>query len=186
GWDLRGTRVPLIPREQGIGRDEQPLSFLVDLAASSAGGQDTTYLTSAVNVTDLARSFAYRGDAISSLDLRPDDRMIWEVWDDTATFALAAAGTPAQALSIQTEWTGAAAPPPEWASTGLIAGLQGGTDEVREKIALLQDAGVDLSAVWLQDWVGRRTTDFGERLQWNWSLDEKQYPEWDELVADLA
>lgn len=186
GWDLRGTRVPLIPREQGIGRGEQPLSFLVDLAASSAGGQDTTYLTSAVNVTDLARSFAYRGDAISSLDLRPDDRMIWEVWDDTAIFALAAAGTPAQALSIQTEWTGAAAAPPEWASTGLIAGLQGGTDEGREKIALLQDAGVDLSAVWLQDWVGRRTTDFGERLQWNWSLDEQQYPEWDELVADLA
>src|SRR5690606_35713746 len=32
---------------------------------------------------------------------------------------------------------------------------------------------------------GRRTTDFGERLQWNWSLDEEQYPEWDELVADF-
>lgn len=185
GWDLRGTHVALIPREQGIGRGEQPLSFLVDLAASAAGGQDTTYLTSAVGVTDRSRSMAYRGDMISSVDLRADDRMIWEVWDDEATFALAAAETPADALAIQSAWSGSAAPPPTWTSTGLIAGLQGGTEEVRTKIKTLQSAGVPLAAVWLQDWVGRRTTDFGERLQWNWSLDEQQYPEWDELVAEL-
>ncbi|WP_417511210.1 TIM-barrel domain-containing protein [Microbacterium sp.] len=185
GWDLRGNRVPLIPREQGIGRGEQPLSFLVDLAASAAGGQDTTYLPSAVNVTDLSRSLVYRGEAISSVDLRPHDRMIWEVWSSTADFAVAAAGTPAQAVAIQSGWTGAAAPPPAWASTGMIAGLQGGTDEVRAKVTTLQEAGVPLGAVWLQDWVGRRTTDFGERLQWNWSLDHEQYPGWEELVADL-
>lgn len=185
GWDLRGTRVALIPREQGIGRGEQPLSFLVDLAASSAGGQDTTYLTSAVGITDRSRSMAYRGEAISSVDLRPDDRMIWEVWDDQATFSLVAAATPTQALSIQSEWAGTAAPPPAWTSTGLIAGLQGGTEEVRAKVATLQESGVPLAAVWLQDWVGRRTTDFGERLQWNWSLDAQQYPAWDELVAEL-
>ncbi|MGP6171680.1 TIM-barrel domain-containing protein [Microbacterium sp. A204] len=185
GWDLRGNRVPLIPREQGIGRGGQPLSFLVDLAASAAGGQDTTYLPSAVNVTDLSRSLVYRGEAISSVDLRPDDRMIWEVWSSTADFAVAAAGTPAQAVAIQSEWTGAAAPPPAWASTGMIAGLQGGTDEVRAKVTTLQESGVPLAAVWLQDWVGRRTTDFGERLQWNWSLDHEQYPGWETLVADL-
>lgn len=185
GWDLRGDRVPLIPREQGIGRGEQPLSFLVDLAASSAGGQDTTYLPSAVGVTDRARSIVYRGDAISSVDLRPDDRMIWEVWSDQADFALAAAATPSEALSIQTEWTGTGSPAPAWSQTGMIAGLQGGTDDVRAKVAQMQEAGVPLAAVWLQDWVGRRTTDFGERLQWNWELDDDQYPGWDELVADL-
>lgn len=185
GWDLRGDRVPLIPREQGIGRGEQPLSFLVDLAASSAGGQDTTYLPSAVNVTGRSRSLVYRGDAFSSVDLRPDDRMIWEVWSSTADFSLAAAATPADAVAIQSAWAGAAEPPPAWTRTGLIAGIQGGTDEVREKVATLQAADVPLAAVWLQDWVGRRTTDFGERLQWNWSLDDEQYPGWDQLVADL-
>ncbi|MGO2746008.1 TIM-barrel domain-containing protein [Microbacterium sp.] len=185
GWDLRGDRIPLIPREQGIGRGEQPLSFLVDLAASSAGGQDTTYLPSAVNVTDLSRSVVYRGEAISSVDLRPDDRMIWEVWSNQADFALAAASTPTQAVAIQSGWTGVAAAPPAWTQVGMIVGIQGGADEVRAKIATLQKADVPLVAVWLQDWVGRRTTDFGERLQWNWSLDEDQYPGWDELVADL-
>lgn len=185
GWNLRGERIPLIPREQGIGRGEQPLSLLVDLAASAAGGQDTTYLPSAVNVTNRSRSIVYRGDAVSSVDLRPDDRMIWEVWGSQADFVLAAAATPVQAVEIQSGWTGAADPAPVWTQNGMIAGLQGGTDEVRAKVATLQEAGVPLAAVWLQDWVGRRTTDFGERLQWNWSLDEEQYPEWDELVADF-
>ena len=186
GWDLRGDRVALVPREQGIGRGEQPLSFLVDLAAQSAGGQDTTYLVSGVNITDRARSIAYRGTAISSVDLRPDDRMVWEVWADRAEFTVAAAATPSAALAVQTEWAGRAAAPPAWTQTGLIAGLQGGTDEVREKVAVLQGAGVPLAAVWLQDWVGRRTTSFGDRLQWNWSLDAEHYPEWDALVAELG
>lgn len=185
-WDLRGQRIALIPREQGIGRGEQPLSFLVDFAARAAGGQDTTYLVSGVNVTDHSRSIAYRGDAISSVDLRPDDRMIWEVWASSADFAVVAAASPADALAVHTTWTGAAAPPPAWASAGLIAGLQGGTREVRAKIATLQEAGAPLAAVWLQDWVGSRTTSFGERLQWNWTLDSAQYPGWDELVAELA
>ncbi len=184
-WDLRGQRLALVPREQGIGRGAQPLSFLVDLQASAAGGHDTTYLVSGVNVTDQARSFAYRGDAIASVDLRPVDRMIWEVWAAEAEFSFAAASEPVNALAVQATWTGAAPAPPIWASRGLIAGLQGGTREVREKLAALQEAGTPIAAVWLQDWVGGRSTDFGERLEWNWTLDRELYPEWDEFVAEL-
>ncbi|GAA5154522.1 alpha-glucosidase [Microbacterium pseudoresistens] len=185
-WDLRGQRIPLIPREQGIGRGEQPLSFLVDLAASAAGGQDTTYLVSGVNVTDHGRSMAYTGTGIAVVDLRPDDRMIWEVWSAEASFSVAAADTPLAALEIQSEGVGAADAPPAWVSDGLIAGLQGGTDEVRERLATLQQADIPVTAVWLQDWVGRRTTSFGDRLQWNWVLDREQYPGWEGLVSDLA
>lgn len=184
-WDQRGRRVALLPREQGIGRGEQPVSFLVDLAARAAGGEDTTTLVSAVNVTDRSRSIAYRGDSLASVDLRPHDRMVWEVWSGDAAFSIAAAATPAEAVAVQTTWTGAAAPPPAWASTGLIAGLQGGTNDVRAKLATLQEAETPIAAVWLQDWVGQRTTDFGQRLQWNWSLDAERYPEWDVLVAEL-
>lgn len=186
GWDLRGERVALVPREQGIGRGEQPLSFLVDFAESAAGGQDTTYFVSGVNVTDLSRSFAYRGGAVASADLRSHDRMVWEVWSDAADFSLAAAATPRAAVEIQSGWTGPFISVPAWAGTGLIAGLQGGTEEVREKILTLQEAGVPLAAVWLQDWVGPRPTAFGDRLQWNWSLDDEHYAGWDELVAELA
>ncbi len=184
-WDLRGQRIALLPREQGIGRGDQPTSFVVDLETRAAGGQDTTSLVSGVNVTDRSRSFVYRGGAIASADLRPDDRMIWEVWSNDAEFSLAAAGTPLEALAVQAAWAGAAPAPPAWASRGLIAGLQGGTSAVREKIAQLQEVGTPIAAVWLQDWAGRRATDAGDRPQWNWSLDTERYPQWQELVAEL-
>lgn len=185
-WNLRGERIALLPREQGIGRGEQPLSFFVDMAESAAGGQDTTYYVSGVNVTDRSRSFAYRGDAVASADLRPDDRMVWEVWDSAADFSLAAAATPRAAVAIQSGWTGPFIGAPAWAGTGLIAGLQGGTDAVREKVATLQEAGVPLAAVWLQDWTGPRATPSGDRQQWNWTLDDEHYAGWDELAAELG
>jgi sulfoquinovosidase len=184
--DLRGRRVPIVPREQGIGRGHQPLSLLVDLAAGAAGGEDTAYLLSTVHLTDRLRSLVYEGGAIASLDLTADDRMSWEVWDHRAAFSAVAAGTPDEVLAGHAPWTGEPRAAPAWTQEGLIAGLQGGTDAVRDKIALLREADVPLAGVWLQDWSGQRTTDFGQRLQWNWTLDDERYPGWDELVAELA
>jgi alpha-glucosidase len=46
--------------------------------------------------------------------------------------------------------------------------------------------GAEIAAVWLQDWAGQRTTDFGERVWWTWQLDRERYPGWEQLVADLA
>lgn len=37
----------------------------------------------------------------------------------------------------------------------------------------------------LQDWCGTRTDSFGERLWWNWVLDEEHYPGWRQLLDDL-
>lgn len=184
-FNLRGRRIALLPREQGIGRRSQPLSTLVDLATAAAGDRGTTYLTSAVHVTSRSRSLAYRGDRIASVDLRAPERMVWEVWDNRARFVAVAADDPLAALSAHRGWTGRADPSPEWTRDGVIAGLQGGTEVVRRKVRSLQSAGVPLTAVWLQDWSGQRTTDFGERLQWNWDLDKQRYPGWKDLVADL-
>lgn len=44
-----------------------------------------------------------------------------------------------------------------------------------------------LAGVWLQDWVGQRHSYDGDRLQWNWVLNEQHYPDWHEkLVQPLA
>ena len=42
---------------------------------------------------------------------------------------------------------------------------------------------MDVSAVWIQDWEGRRITSFGKRLQWDWRWDEKSYPGLDKVIA---
>ena len=42
---------------------------------------------------------------------------------------------------------------------------------------------MDVSAVWIQDWEGRRITSFGKRLQWDWRWDERSYPGLDKVIA---
>jgi alpha-glucosidase len=42
---------------------------------------------------------------------------------------------------------------------------------------------VKIAGVWMQDWVGQHKFPEGTRLLWNWSLNRKQYPEWDAMVA---
>jgi alpha-glucosidase len=66
-----------------------------------------------------------------------------------------------------------------------VLGLQGGTQEVTGIVAEMQAADADIAAVWLQDWTGRRTTSFGDRLWWTWQLDRQQYPGWEEMVAQF-
>ena len=69
---------------------------------------------------------------------------------------------------------------------GAIVGIQGGTEAVRRRVADLRASGAEIAGVWLQDWTGQRTTDFGDRLWWTWQLDRERYPGWERLVADLG
>ena len=63
--------------------------------------------------------------------------------------------------------------------------MQGGDARVREVYAQLKQMGTPVSAFWLQDWVGQRTTSFGKQLWWNWELDSERYPTWELLVNDF-
>lgn len=56
---------------------------------------------------------------------------------------------------------------------------------MRELLARVDAAGVPLAGVWLQDWVGQRSTTFGKQLWWNWTLDPRHYPQWQALSAEL-
>lgn len=106
------------------------------------------------------------------------------MWAPRLTAELVAAETPRELVARQ-----AAASRPalaDWTQQGAIVGLQGGTEKVRREVHELLDAGAEISAVWIQDWTGQRTTSFGDRLWWTWQLDAGRYPGWSELVADLA
>lgn len=89
------------------------------------------------------------------------------------------------ALETLTEYTGRQRPLPAWADEGAIVGVQGGSDVVRRVVRVLHEAGVPLSAVWMQDWVGARDTLWGSRLWWNWHVDEQVYTDWTALRAEL-
>ena len=192
--DLSGQVVPVIVREQGVGRGSQPLTLLADLTEGGAGGTEAmTYAAwSSFLIHEDWRTFGVRlepdrtaSHAFAVLDARNDEQATLEVWTDRLDVQLTAGITPLDTIAAQQ--AGVTRPAlPDWISTGAVVGLQGGTDEVRRQVASLREAGTEISGVWLQDWSGRRTTDFGDRLWWTWQLDEDRYPDWEDLVADLA
>ncbi len=78
---------------------------------------------------------------------------------------------------LLTSLVGRQEPLPEWANSGFIAGIQGGTEAVQGKIKALSQAGAKIAGVWCQDWEGCRVTAFGKQLMWNWKYDDTLYPD---------
>ena len=67
--------------------------------------------------------------------------------------------------------------------SGLWLGVQGGTERATALAKRCRDGGVHLSAVWIQDWEGKRITSFGKRLQWDWRWNKELYPDLDTVIA---
>ena len=62
----------------------------------------------------------------------------------------------------------------------------GGSDEVRQQIEKLDSADVPYTSLWIQDWPGIRKTPTGDRVWWNWEVDRKHYPDWENIIASQA
>lgn len=191
GFDLDGRLLPIVDREQGVGRGEQPITALADATADGAGGTDQmTYAAWASFVDDDLRGVRLDPDragshAFAVADLRDPGRVGLESWRPSLAAQAVAAATPTGLVAAQQagEHRPALA---RWATDGAIVGLQGGTAAVRRKLGALERAGARISGVWIQDWTGQRVTSFGSRLWWTWQLDRRRYPHWRRLVADLA
>ena len=187
-FDLVGTVFPVLVQEQGIGRGEQPITFLADLTNWAGANLGTTYAAWPTYVTSGNRSFALAdvesAGGFGIADLRRAGQASLETWSDSLTIEVTAADTPTDLLAARA--AGKSFPElAEWSQEGAVLGLQGGTEKVRSVVAEMQAAGTKISGVWLQDWVGKRQTSFGSQLWWTWQLDEQQYPGWDQMVADF-
>ncbi|MDO5504424.1 MAG: hypothetical protein Q4G67_14750, partial [Actinomycetia bacterium] len=108
--DLSGRVVPVIVREQGVGRGSQPLTFLADLTEGGAGGSEAmTYAAwSSFLIHGDWRTFGVRLDpdrptshAFAAVDARDDRRVTLEVWADRLDVQLTAGITPLDTITAQ-------------------------------------------------------------------------------------
>lgn len=187
-FDLSGEVFPILTQEQGIGRGEQPITFLADLTNWAGANLYTTYAAWPTYVTSANRSFALAdvepSGSFGIADISRKGQLTLESFDGTMKAEALAAATPKELLVKRA--AGTTRPPlAGWVGDGAILGLQGGTQKVRQVVSELQAAGSKISGVWLQDWVGKRQTSFGSQLWWTWQLDEQAYPGWDQMVADF-
>jgi alpha-glucosidase len=188
GFDLSGQVLPILVEEQGVTRGEQPAAGAVDTATWAAGNLKTTYGAWPTYVTGQNRSFEVTdtlgGGAFGIADMTRDKQVSLESFNSTMTARVLTRNTPKELLKARAAGTTRPALA-GWVQDGAVLGLQGGTDKVRQVVADMQAAGTKISGVWLQDWVGKRVTGFGEQLWWTWQLDTATYPGWDQMVADF-
>lgn len=185
-FDLSGRRVPMVVREQGVGRGRQPLTLLANVFRHRAGGGwDTTYAAMPCYVTSAMRGLFLENTEYAVFDMTGPEQVTVAVWADRLHAQILAGDEPTELLRAHTGAVGRMRQLPAWTGRGAVLGLQGGTARVRRIVDGMLDAGTRVAAVWLQDWTGRRRTSFGDRLWWTWQLDRDRYPGWERLVADL-
>lgn len=185
-WNLKGALLPVITREQGVGRGAEPLTSGQNANQPGSGGTfATTYAVVPQYLTSRDRGFFLENTEVSVFDLRGRGSVRVQVWSPSIDAQVLSGRTPAALVRSYTEYAGRMKPLPGWVDRGAIVGIQGGTAAVRTQVSALQAADVPLAGVWLQDWVGHRVTSFGRRLWWNWVLDRERYAGWDEMVRDL-
>lgn len=182
--DLRGRLFPIWTREQGVGRN--PLTEITRLSNESDGGggdYHTTFFPQPTFVSSGKYFFHLMNSEYSELDFRSSDHHEVCVWANRAEFVFGYADSYRELLISLTGLLGRQPRLPDWAMEGVWLGVQGGTERVTKLLQKCRSKGMDVSAVWIQDWEGKRVTSFGKRLQWDWKWNKEMYPGLDTLIA---
>ncbi|KAK7070085.1 hypothetical protein SK128_004084 [Halocaridina rubra] len=184
--NLRGYDFPIWTQEQGIGRDSGLIHNVTDIAANAGGDYSTTYWPQASFLSSRHYSLLIHDLHYMVLNFTNDD--YHEVYlHNTGLQATMLWGSDLME-TVQKVTTELGKQPvlPDWIMTGATLGLQRGTQEMLDYYNLAKSAGVNVSALWIQDWSGTTETLFGHRVYWNWKWNSTYYPGLDTAIDQLA
>ena len=177
-FNLRGRHFPLWTSEPGVGRDKTTyVTWRSDVENGGAGGDywntnypQPTFVSS--------RHYYLHADttAYADFDFRHPAFHELQFWAIPASIRIEAADSYPELLEKESAFLGRQPELPDWICNGLILGLQGGTERVRELTEKTLAHEIPVAAVWCQDWCGKRVTSFGKRLQWDWHYHPEMYP----------
>lgn len=183
---LNGNRFPIITEEQGIGRGDKPITKFTKLFGV-AGSDVSTYYPVPFAVCKHYSIFLDRSSASfpAVFDFSKKGKIIIEVYAKGASVCIQTGESmralieahPYYAKSENTTL-------PKWAY-GTILGLQGGKNKVDSILDNCLKLGNPVTAIWIQDWCGRRKTRLGSQLKWEWKADTTLYPEIDKWIITL-
>lgn len=167
--ELNDHRIVNICEENGIGRGDAPISRWTNLLGVK--GEDySTYYPIPFVVSNFNRGFQIRyPSGLNEIKISEDFIKVASYTQLTNIF-LYKKPSMLEVIQAFNELNGRGQPIPNWA-LGNILGVQGGTMAVKKKIQPLIDKNIPIDAIWIQDWVGKRKTTVGSRLNWQWTLD---------------
>ncbi len=186
--DLTGHAFPICAGEQGIGRGAQPLSALVNLSAPLAAGDAySTYAPMPLCITTKGRCFVFETPTVYEFDVgkTAPNRVSVVVWGHRLRLRIYTDDNPLRLIEKHTQFTGRLSPLPAWAY-GTLLGVRGGRDKAEAILSRCQEFGTPVTALWIEDWVGRRGENGGPPLWWHWTPDETLYPDFKNWSRTLA
>jgi alpha-glucosidase len=184
-FNQKGKKLPIFIMEQGIGRGSQPFTLLVDINASAGGKWHTSYAGVPHYMTSKMRSLFLETSEYSSFDMTADNQVQVALFSHSIKGRIINGDTPLALIEEYTTYSGRMRELPDWIHDGAILGMQGGTEKVMARYQQMKDKKGAVAGLWLQDWVGQRTTSFGKQLWWNWELDNNRYENWSNMLAGL-
>lgn len=181
---LNGYKIPFWVEEQGQGRGDQPVTTFSNLIAGIGGHKFSTGFPNPVILSNKGLLVRILNSERAEIDLRKPGKITIHVYSDLLQIQVGLFSSFNEAYTQVAANQKSLTKLPEW-SWGMIAGLQGGIETVNRKIRTLKDAGNVLSAIWIQDWCGKRRTKLGSQLWWRWQPDYTLYPSIENFIDSL-
>lgn len=185
-FDLRGRHFPLWTSEPGVGRDKNSY-FTWKYDQECMGGGDY-YNTNYPQPTFVSSKHYYlhvSSTAYADFDFRNADFHELQIWEVPQEIRIETAETFLELLEKESAFFGRQVELPDWVYNGLIVGVQGGSERSFSLVDKSIEKGIKVSAVWCQDWCGKRVTSFGKRLQWDWRPHDEMYPNLEQEIQKL-
>ena len=181
--ELTGKKVPFLVEENGIGRGDQPATKTANLVG--VGGHEwTTYCPIPLILSTNNNAYLIENDCYSEIDLSIDGEITFIVHDNQLRLRKFEADSPKELIKKITNYLGRMPELSDW-TYGTILGIQGGSERVKQLVKDAQAFGSPVSAIWIQDWVGKKQTSIGSRLRWEWKPDETTYPNFKQFCAEM-
>lgn len=184
-FDMRGRRFPLWTSEPGVGRDKSTeITFKSDVTGKSGGDYYNTNYPQPTYVSSEHYALHVETTAYSVFDFRKPDFHEIEIWAVPERIELFARPTFIELVEVLSARFGRQPMLPEWVYGGAIIGLKDGANSFA-RLERIRAAGVKVSGLWCEDWVGLRHTSFGARLFWDWQANDERYPNLRQRIAEL-
>ncbi|KAF7195870.1 Sulfoquinovosidase [Pseudocercospora fuligena] len=188
---LKNQSIPIISREQGVGRGDEPITSIENANGSIAGGDFYTSYTAVPSyittdsrlfyLSEKSTGYANFTFAKDKVTIRYDSLSVDGAFTRTDNLF--------DAIEALTAYSGRMPALPKWVDEGAILGIQGGQDKVNRIVEQGLNLSTPIAAVWLQDWCGTHSQAGPyiniSRLWWNWENDQVLYPTWNQFVQDL-
>ncbi len=184
-FDMRGRRFPLWTSEPGVGRDKtSEITFKSNIKDRAGGDYFNTNYPQPTYVSSARYALHVETTAYSVFDFRHKSFHEIEAWAIPERIELFAAPSFVELVRQLSQRFGRQPRLPEWVYKGAIIGLKDGVNSFA-RLQAMRDAGVQVSGLWCEDWVGLRQTSFGARLFWDWQANEERYPGLRQKIAEL-